>query len=280
MSSYTSKSALAKGMLEAESCLFTPERLTRILASDFQVPYEDVREEWNDSFAPIVHESILDIFLEHIGDYHVQRRTRPRLEQARYACLPVYPFMDYKLYRTVRRLPLEHLDAEKTHLGVLRGYMMGLEHYPHADHWTFRLPILKEYKYRRLIDLGRMVNQTTLKPVRHWAKEKLYAWGVRTVDQQPYWLRELPLLKHYPQFDSAGLTELIEETKQGTFLNFNAIRQLFNVQVIHDLLFGKGLAHPEDVAFIQPQREVRFENYEPSPPGLNARRDNIQSCCE
>ncbi len=280
ISFYKSKSALAQAMLEAESCLFTPERLARILASDFQVPYEDVKEEWNDSFTAIARQSILDVFLEHVGDYHVQRRTRPRLEQARYACTPVYPYMDYKLYSMLRRLPLRHLHAEKTHIGVLSDYKIGLEKYPHADHSVLPMPILNEYKYRRLIDLGRMVNQKALKPLGHWARGKLFSWGVRTVDKEAYWMTELPLLKNYPQFDSAGLTNLIEEVMQGAFLNINAIRQLFNVQVIQDLLFGKGLAQPEDVAFVQTQREVRLRNYEPSVFSHNSHSGNVRSCCE
>jgi hypothetical protein len=267
-------------MLEAESGLFTPEQLRRILAPDFQVPYEDVREEWNDSFAPIAHQSILDVFLEHIGDYHVQRRTRPRLDQTRYVCTPVYPFLDYKLYATSRSLPVEHLYAERTHLGVLLDYGIGLEQYAHADHRALGLPIYKEYKYRRVVDLGRIVNQKILGPWGRWAKEQLGSWGLSKVDPRPYWISELPLLKNYPQFDSAGITKLIEETRRGAFLNLNAVRQLFNVQVIQDLLFGKGLSNPGDVVFVQPQREVRFRNYDPPLPTLNSQSSNVRSCCE
>lgn len=280
ISSYKSKSALVQGMLEAERGLFTPEQLIRILAADFQVPYEEVKEEWNDSFVPIKQQSVLDVFLDHIGDYHVNRRTRPRLEQTRYACTPVYPFLDYKLYTTSRSLPLEHLNAERTHLGVLTGYGIGLERYPHADHLALGLPIHKEYTYRRLVDLGRIVNQKMLEPWGCWAKEQLGCWGLNKMNLQPYWMAELPLLKNYPQFDSAGMTKLIEQTRRGAFLNLNAVRQLFNVQVIQDFLFGKGLSNPGDVVFVQPHREVRFRNYEPRLPSLESQNRNERSCSE
>src|SRR5262249_44954054 len=151
--SLTSRRELANKMLREYLKFLSPKQLSQLLATSFRVDWSDVLSEWYDSFEQIDQPSVTDVFFDHVAEYRVQRRTRPRLEQVRWYCMPVYPYMDERLFDVYRSVPLAHLHAEQASLALLCDYQTGLERLPSAA-LHFNLPIYQEYRYRHLLHLG------------------------------------------------------------------------------------------------------------------------------
>ena len=108
-----SRRDLAARMLQAFMSQFTPDCAREVLAPPYCVSWQDVLDEWFDSFEKIEQQSIMDVYMDHLLDYRLQRRTRPFIDAVRWSCLPIYPYMDERLYRVYRSLPLAHLNAER-----------------------------------------------------------------------------------------------------------------------------------------------------------------------
>src|SRR5262249_17686371 len=171
-----SKHALAYHMLRSHMTQFTAAQAENVLADPYRALWRDVVDEWFDSFDQIEQESILDVYLQHIATYWVLRRTRPRIDAARYFCLPVYPYMDKRVYTTYLRLPLSHIHAERAPLAFLSDYKTGLENLPAAAR-HFGMPIYKEYRYRHLIQSVRFVKDRILDPAQSKWRESKGALG-------------------------------------------------------------------------------------------------------
>jgi hypothetical protein len=218
-------------------------------------------DEWRDSFEAIDQQSIMDVFMDHVTDYRVQRRTRPRLDQSRWFCLPVYPYMDECLNTTYRSLPLAHLDAERAHLGLLADYGVGLEDLPTAAHSILRLSISKEYRYRHVIHLFRTLRRNLFRPIRSTLRE---AKGFLGLGHSLFSQRretELFALKTSRLFSWPALETLITQAQTGRFVNGQAITNLLNMAFIDDFLFDSNPEANSRLRFVETPRQIQFVQY-------------------
>jgi hypothetical protein len=249
---------LADCMLRNYMTFLTPDQAYKLVSSCNRVTWQDVLDEWYGSFERIEQQSLMDVYLDHMTDYRVQRRTRPRIESARWFCVPIYPYMDERLYSTYRSLPLAHLDAERAHLELLCDYKTGVENLPSASRAFARFPIYKEYQYRHLIHWGRVARRRLVSPVRQtWHVTK----GALGLGQNILNARneaELQRLEQCQLFHWPEVRNLIERAKLGTFANRDAIVYLINASVIDEFLFGPGLSGDRRLRFLEPLREIQF----------------------
>ena len=177
------------------------------------------------------------MYLEHIADYRVQRRTRPRLEQIRWYCLPVHPYMDMHYYTTYWSLPLAHIHAERAPLELLCSYKTGLELLPSASH-HFGMPIMQEFRYRHLLHWGRVVQTRYVEPFMQVWRESKGTWGFGRNALTPWIEAELLRLKDYEVFHWPAVQSLIERARSGVFLSQSALRKLIRVAIIDDFLLA------------------------------------------
>ncbi|MGH8057644.1 MAG: asparagine synthase-related protein [Candidatus Entotheonellia bacterium] len=250
--------ALARYMLAGYMTQFTPSQAASILAPGYRVSWQDVLDEWVDSFDQIQQPTMADVCLEHMTDYSHQRRIRPLIEPTRWFCLPAYPYLDQQLYTAYYRLPLAHLQADQAHLALLCDYRTGLEKLP-SSAWRFpRLPISQQYRYRSLIQLGRIVRYRWVRPLqRAWEASQL-PWGGRRSALNALRTTELERLQHYELFHWPEVQRILERARQGTFTNRNALNRLINVAVIDDVLFGSALSIVRPLPLLDVPRDLRF----------------------
>jgi len=250
---------LADRLLQAQATNFPPEEMTRILASPFRAGWADVLDEWRRSFEEMYRGSVMELYFDFLLAYRIQRRTRQRLDAARWFCLPVYPYMDGELYRTFRSIPLEHLRDERAHLALLSDYRNGLEGLVNSARHVLGVPIEKEYRYRHLVHAARVLRQRALGPLGGaWTKAKA-ALGrgpniSHIVEGEAEGIMDCGL------FDRAAAGRVIEGAGRGAFQNRGALNSLVNAAVVHDLLFGEG---PRGgLRFLATKRRIRFIPWE------------------
>jgi NH3-dependent NAD+ synthetase len=256
--SLKSKDQLAHHMLLAHMKLFTADQARRLFASPYRVSWRDVLDEWYDSFGQIQQQSIMDVYLDHMTDYRLQRRTRPRIDAVRWFCQPIYPYMDERLYTTYRSLPLSHLNAERAHLALLCDYRTGLENLPSVARGFAGVPIYKEYRYRSIIHAGRIVRQKIVLPLRRKWQETKGHWGCGHSVLHARIEAELRSLERYQLFDWSAVQNLLSQASRGAFVNRDALRHLINVPVIDDFLFGSGFSGDQALRFLEPVRDIQF----------------------
>jgi hypothetical protein len=250
-----SRQELAACMLRSAMSSFTPAQASEVLAEPYRVAWDDVRDEWFTSFEQIDQPSLTDVYLEHMADYRVQRRTRPRFEQVRWYCLPVYPYMDMPYYTTYWSLPLAHIHAERAPLQLLCSYKIGLERLPSASH-HFGMSIMQEFRYRHLLHWGRVVQTRCIEPCTQvWQKSK-GTWGFGSNTLTPWIEAELRRLQDYQVFHWPAVQSLIERARSGVFRSQSALRKLINVAIIDDFLFGPGFSGERALSFLESSREV------------------------
>jgi Asparagine synthase len=252
-----SKRELARHVLREYSTFFPLDHANRLLVPAFRVPWQDVLDEWYDSFERINHESILDVFLEHVADYRVQRRTRPRLDQVRWFCLPVYPYLDDRLYHTYRRLPLSQVHAEQASIALLCSYKTGLEKLP-SPALRFGMPMDKAYRYRHILHGGRILRDHVVHPLKRKWRETKGAWGFGRSVLSAVRQTELPRLKQCRLFEWPEVKSLIDKAERGSFSNISALHVLINAGIMEEFLFGAGLSGSRALRFMKSTREVRF----------------------
>jgi hypothetical protein len=255
--SVKSKRGLANKMLAEYLKLLSPEQLRKLIAPHYRVSWNDLLDEWYDSFEQIEQPSIMDVFLDHVADYRVQRRTRGRLEQARWYCLPVYPFMDERVYSIYLRLPLRHLHAEQAPLALLCDYKTGLEKLPSAAR-HYSLPICQGYRFRHLIHLGHILQEKVLLPLQQQWQESKGRLGFGQSALSPEKTEGLYGLKRCDLFHWPAVEDIIQQAGRGTFVNRNALSSLINAGVINDFLFGSGFVSDRGVSILESPREIRF----------------------
>lgn len=256
--SLKSKHDLAKRVLQAFMSLLTAEQARTLLAPQYRAAWQDVLDEWFNSFAQIEQQSIMDVYLDHMTDYRVQRRARVRIESMRWFCLPIYPYMDERLYTTYRSLPLAHLDGERAHRALLCDYKTGLENLPYAGRSFAGVPIYKEYHYRHVIHFGRVLRQKAVLPWRRKWQETKGTWGFGRNTLNPKNEAELRRLEQCSLFQWPEVQNLVERARRGAFVNLNALRCLINAPVIDDFLFGSGFSDDHALQFLEPLREIHF----------------------
>jgi hypothetical protein len=252
--SLTSRRDLADKMLREYLKFFPPKKLPQLLAPPFLAPWDDVLSEWYDSFDRIDQPSLMDVFLDHVADYRVQRRTRPRLEQARWYCLPIYPFMDARVFEIYRRIPLSHLHAEQAPLALLSDYRTGLEKLPSAAR-HFNLPINQEYRYRHLLHLAPVLRELWWPWSERWQVIKARL-GLGRKALSPLRDAELQRLQHSELFQGSTVKDILERARRGTFAYADTINLMINAGVIDDFLSGRGFVGKRSLSFLQPSREI------------------------
>jgi Asparagine synthase len=255
------KADLADRMLRMYTNQFSPMQARKILAEPFHVAWEDILDEWRESFKQIEQESIMDIYLDHALDYRVQRRARLRLDAARWFCLPLYPYMDERLYSAYRSLPLNHLKGERAHIALLCDYKTGLENIPSAQRNFSGMPIYKEYRYRDLIHLGRIVRQRLISPLTTKWRETKGTFGFGQNGLNSMLEAELPKLKGCSLFNWPEMENLIERARRGTFLHREAMHRLVSTKVIDDFLFESGSSKDTLLHLRECPREITFQAF-------------------
>jgi hypothetical protein len=254
--SLKSQGELAAHMLRSYMTVFTPQQASEVLARPYRVVWHDVLDEWFASFMEIERPSLTDVYLEHVADYKTQRRDRPRIEQVRWYCLPVYPYMDAQYFTAYWSLPLSHIQAERAPLALLCSYKTGLEKLPSAA-YHLGMSISKEFRYRHILHWGRVVKKRYVQPLQHgWRESK----GKRGFGRNALTSRlaaELPRLKDSQLFHWPAIQSLIERTSSGAFINSHALERLLTAAVIDDFLFGSGFSGEQALRFLEPCREIR-----------------------
>ncbi len=259
LQSLRSKRDIADQLLLAFMDKLTAVQAYKVLAPPYCVSWQDVLDEWFDSFEQIQQQSIIDVYMDHLLDYRSQRRTRMRINQECWFCLPVYPYTDKRLYNAYRSLPLAHLDGIRAHLALLCDYKTGIENLPSANRSIFtKLPIYKEYNYRHIVHLSRFAKQKIMLPLQQkWQETKgSFGFGRSRLDQ--YMGEELCRLKQYELFNWPEIQNLIERAEHGTFVNRSALASLVNVAVIDDFLFGSGFSGDRALRLIKPFSQINF----------------------
>jgi hypothetical protein len=254
---FKSKDELARHMLREYSTSFRVDQADRLLVPAFRVPWQDVMDEWFESFERINYESILEVFLEHVADYRVQRRTRPRLDQVRWYCLPVYPYMDDRLYDTYRRLPLSQVHAEQASIALLRSYKTGLEKLP-SPALRFGMRMDQAYRYRHVLYAGRVLRDNLVHPLKRKWRETKGAWGFGRSVLSPVRQTELPRLEQCRLFHWPEVKNLIDKAARGSFSNIPALHALINAGIVDEFLFGAGLSGSRALRFMKSTRDIRF----------------------
>ena len=252
-----SKHELARHMLREYLTSFSVDHAHRLLVPAFRVPWQDVLDEWFDSFEQINHDSILDVFLDHVADHRVQRRTRARLDQVRWFCLPVYPYMDDRLYGTYRRLPLSQVQGEQASIALLCSYNTGLEKLP-SPAVRFGMPMDKAYRYRHLLHAGRTLRDNLVHPLKRKWRETKGAWGFGRSVLSPVRQTELPRLEQCRLFHWPEVKSLIDQAGRGSFSNITALHALINAGIIDEFVFGAGLSGSRALRFMKSTREVQL----------------------
>ncbi len=256
--SLKSKRDIADRLLKSFSDVFTADQAFKILNPPFRVSWQDVSDEWYDSFEKIQQQSIIDVYMDHVLDYRLQRRTRPRIESVRFGCLPIYPFMSERVYSAYRSLPLAHLDGVRAHLALLSDYKSGLENLPSANRTLVSVPIYKEYNYRHLVHWSRYVLQKYVLPAQQKWKETKGTFGFGRSILYSNLGKELCRLKQYELFNWPEIQNLIEQAENGRFVNRSAMNRLVGVAVIDDFLFGSGLSGDRALRILKPLRHINF----------------------
>jgi hypothetical protein len=249
---------LADSVLRVYMTFFDPDQAGKLLAPSYRACWHDVLDEWYGSFDEINQQSIMDVYLDHVTDYRLQRRTRPRIDSIRWFCAPVYPYMDDSLYTTYRSLPLNYLDSERAHISLLSSYNIGLEKLPSAARSFARIPICSEYRYRHLLHLGRITRQRLLTPARQKWQEAISARGFRRTIINPSFAAELRRLEYCPLFNWREIDNLIDLFSRGVFSNRSAMARLVNAAVVHDFLMGSGFSQSEDLQYLDPTRGIKL----------------------
>jgi Asparagine synthase len=252
-----SKRELARHMLHEYLTSFPVDHAQRLLVPAFRVPWQDVLDEWFDSFEQINQDSILDVFLDHVADHRVQRRTRARLDQVRWFCLPVYPYMDDRLYGTYRRLPLSQVHAEQASIALLCSYNTGLEKLP-SPAVRFGMSLDKAYRYRHLLHAGRTLRDNLVHPLKRKWRETKGAWGFGRSVLSPVRQTELPRLEQCRLFHWPEVKSLIDQAGRGSFSNITALHALINAGIIDEFVFGAGLSGSRALRFMKSTREVQL----------------------
>ena len=251
-----SRRDLARHMLREYLKLLSPDQLSKLLAPPFGVSWKDVLDEWYESFEQVEQPSIMDVFLDHVADYRVQRRTRSRIEQSRWYCVPIYPFMDERPYNIYRRMPLSHLHAEQAPLALLSAYKTGLEKLPPAAR-QFSLPMNKGYRYRRLIHFGHVLQERLWPLQQKWQETKgRLGWGHSVLNAMRE--AELHRLQNCELFNAPAVSKILDRARSGTFFNRDAINRMINAGILNEFLFGPGFMGKRSLSFLEPSREVRF----------------------
>jgi asparagine synthetase B (glutamine-hydrolysing) len=256
--SIKSKQELADLILKYSIEFFTPTQTRKILTPSFNVSWQDVLDEWYQSFNQIQQDSVFDVYIDYRINFRYQRRTRPRLEAVRWFCQPIYPYMDRQLYNIFRSIPLNHLESERAHLALLCDYKTGIEKIPNAARSFANVSIYKEYRYSQIVHFGRLMRSKILLPFQQkWQKIK-GELGFGQSAMVPLMEEELNSLRQCEALNWPEIEKIVERARCGKFVNRSALNKLIDIVVINDFLFGSGLTGDRSLIFLKPEREINF----------------------
>jgi hypothetical protein len=232
-----SRDTLARNVLSLYMKFFTPKQAEALVSPQHRVLWIDVLDEWYESFREIDQQSIMDVYLDHSITYRLQRRTRMRMDQSRWFVSPLYPYMDARLSRTYRSLPISHLESERAHLLLLEDYRTGLERLPSAARTAMHVPIRFEYKLRHPFYWGRCIRERMTDPLARAVAEMRGRLGMGSSAVDIELESEIRELRDCPILDWSCIQWLLDEASHGAFIRTEALHRLANVLVIHNLLF-------------------------------------------
>jgi hypothetical protein len=242
--------------------LFSYDQIRRLLDTSACPPWKDVMDEWEASFDQIDQSTMMDVYLDHVLDYRLQRRTRPRIDQIRWYCQPLYPYMDSRVYTAYRSLPLAHLEGERVHSALLESYGTGLENLPSAHARLIGLPLKHEYRLRHVIHLGRVLKANCLLPLQTKLQELRGLVGGEPCRIYGPLETELNKLKHCQVVNRNAVENLLNDVRRRRFWNMNALRQLANVQALQSFLFEGGMSETLELEMLPSTRAILFIPYQ------------------
>ncbi len=272
------KQELSAHLLRVYMKLFAYDDIRRLLDRSACPSWQSILDEWWASFEEIDQSTIMDVYLDHVLDYRLQRRTRPRIDQIRWYCQPVYPYMDDRVYTAYRSLPLSHLDGEQAHAALLESYGTGLEDLPSAHTRFVRLPLKYEYRIRHVIHLGRVLKAKGLLPLQTRFRELRGLFGGEPCQIYGPLESELKKLKHCPVVNWNAVEDLLNDYRGRKFWNMNALRQLANVQALHSFLFEREIPEARGLEMLPSTRNILVLPYrQPLQDGSNASSTGVET---
>lgn len=242
---------LSKKMLQAYHTWLTADEVRLIVSPYLRVEWDELVSEWNASFTSNHDGSLQDLFIDHLLDNRLQRRTLPRLDQSRPWCVPIMAFVDERVYSAYRTLPLSEIVEEKAHLSLIRDYQTGLENIPSAAKAFLGLPLKYEYRARQGIRMLRSLRTATRSARRRLAKPTRRDLPITTSNIFDY-------LGRHDLYDRAGMQALQERAKAGLFKTTEVLQQLQCMTLVHDLLFNGTFPSDSMPIAVTPQSDVEW----------------------
>lgn len=257
---------LAAKMLKAYHQWLKPDELSLILDPSLQVPWADQMDEWNLSFVTLATE-IPDLYIDHLLDYRLQRRTYPRLDQSRPWCVPIMTYIHENVYAAYRQLPLAEIVEERAHVDLLCNYATDLENIPSSAKAFLRLPLKYEFKARKLVQLLRTVRAASRQIIGTSRENRKNLPSGITPSEDAIFVK----LSKHEIFETAGIEQIHERAKRGEFDTSEILQQLRCMTLIHDLLFGGGLAKADQPRYVPLHSELNWLSHSA------AKRDEVES---
>lgn len=258
---------LARRMLASTEGWLTPEEASLVFHPSLRVPWDDTVAEWDESF-DIPHTSIWDLYTEKMMDLRLQRRTGPRIDQARPFCAPLYPYIDERVYSVYRQLPLRELVEERAHIGLLSSYGERLEDFPSTAKASLRIPVKHEYRARHVIHAARIIRARFLSPARRVANQ----FARRTIRAAlPGAVKEIfARLAAHEMFDPAGIHVLAQRAADGSFQTAFVLEQMLCATMVHDYLFSGSFSHPAELSILQAEADLTWTRWSDRQPTFQA----------
>ena len=150
------------------------------------------------------------------------------------------------------------MEAERAHLALLCSYKTGIEELPNAARSFMNVPIYKEYKYRHIVHLGRVIKLKYFLPLKQKWQVMKGDLGFGQSAIVPLLEEELNSLRQCEVVTWPEIEKIVEKARCGKFINRSALHKLIDMVVINDFLFGSGLAGDRSLIFLKPEREINF----------------------
>ena len=235
------------------------DELSTILDPSLRVSWDDLKAEWRQTFdAP--HQSIQDLYMDHVLDYRLQRRTLPRLDQSRPHCIPVLAFIDERVYAAYRRLPINEIVEERAHIGLLCDYGTGLENLPSTGKAFLGLPLKHEYNARKLIAFLR-----SLRGAYRGIRKALGKGGSRpTTTLTQGQVEVFESISKHGMYDEKGAMDICQLARDGKFSIHEVLQQLRCMTYIHDFMFDGGFPADCQPAMISTTTSLNWKTWQAS----------------
>ncbi len=229
------KDELSMAVLSAQLNYFNSSELKKILNGTERNYWECILDEWNQLFNNIDNQSIIDIYLDYLLAYRMHRRTRPRHEQIRWFCMPVYPYMDRAVFNAFRTIPVKYIKCDRAHIELIKSYKTGIENFAHSARYSFKIPLGIEYKIYPVIQSLRVLKGKLIQQL----LRNLHQLHSRLTKKSnvPVLTKEILICKEKSEiFNWKEVCLLFERAEQGNYIKKEALKKIIEIQIIDDMI--------------------------------------------